>query len=60
MVIHPGAIGRFIGRQLQPFLRRLREEGSTISQLDSMLDFGDQNAVVGLPAMLERAGKYRS
>lgn len=60
VVIHPGAIGRFIGMQLRPFLRRLREEGSTISQLDGMLDFESQNAVVGLPEMLARAKKYRS
>jgi carboxyvinyl-carboxyphosphonate phosphorylmutase len=42
IVIHPGAIGRFIGMQLQPFLRTLKEEGTTISQLDRMLDFESQ------------------
>lgn len=60
VVIHPGAIGRFIGRQLRPFLQRLKEEGTTISQLDEMLDFESQNAVVGLPEMLARARKYSS
>lgn len=59
VVIHPGAIGRFIGMQLQPFLRTLREEGTTISQLDKMLDFESQNAVVGLPEMLSKARKYQ-
>jgi len=60
VVIHPGAIGRFIGKQIQPFLKRLREEGSTISQLDSMLDFESQNAVVGLAEHLARAKRYQS
>ena len=60
VVIHPGAIGRFIGKQLQPFLERLREEGTTISQLDGMLDFQSQNEVVGLPALLELAKRYQS
>jgi carboxyvinyl-carboxyphosphonate phosphorylmutase len=60
IVIHPGAIGRFIGMQLQPFLRTLKEEGTTISQLDRMLDFESQNAVVGLPEMLAKARKYQS
>ncbi len=59
IVIHPGAIGRFIGMQLKPFLHTLREEGTTISQLDRMLDFESQNAVVGLPEMLARARKYQ-
>jgi carboxyvinyl-carboxyphosphonate phosphorylmutase len=60
VVIHPGAIGRFIGKQLQPFLEKLRQEGTTLSQLDSMLDFQSQNAVVGLPEMLARAKRYQS
>lgn len=59
IVIHPGAIGRFIGMQLKPFLHTLREEGTTISLLDRMLDFESQNAVVGLPEMLARARKYQ-
>jgi len=58
VVIHPGAIGRFIGKQLQPFLETLKKEGSSISQLDKMLDFESQNAVVGLPEMLARARRY--
>lgn len=60
LVIHPGAIGRFIGKQLQSFLKTLKEEGTTISELDNMLDFESQNAVVGLPEMLARARRYRS
>lgn len=60
IVIHPGAIGRFIGKQLQPFLETLKREGTTISQLDKMLDFESQNAIVGLPEMLTRAKRYRT
>jgi hypothetical protein len=59
VVIHPGAIGRFIGKQLQPFLKTLKEEGASISQLDKMLDFESQNAVVGLPEMLAKARRYQ-
>jgi 2-methylisocitrate lyase-like PEP mutase family enzyme len=60
VVIHPGAIGRFIGKQLQPFLQTLKEEGTTLSELSRMLDFESQNAVVGLPEMLARARRYQS
>ena len=60
VVIHPGAIGRFIGKQLQPFLQSLKEEGTTIPQLDQMLDFDSQNAVVGLPEMLAKARRYQN
>ena len=59
VVIHPGAIGRFIGKQLQLFLRMLKEEGAAISQLDKMLDFESQNAIVGLPEMLAEARRYQ-
>ena len=59
MVIHPGAVGRFISRQLTDFLARFRAEGSTLSQLDRMSDFETQNAIVGLPEMLEMANRYR-
>ncbi len=57
---HPGAIERFIGKQLQSFLKTLKEEGTTVSELDNMLDFESQNAVVGLSEMLTRAKRYQS
>lgn len=60
VVIHPGAVGRFISHQLRDFLARLRAEGSTISQLDRMADFKTQNAIVGLPQLLELAQRYKS
>jgi len=60
VVIHPGAIGRFIGKQVQAFLHTLKEQGTTASELHRMLDFETQNAVVGLPQMLARARRYQS
>lgn len=59
LVIHPGAVGRFMSRQLTDFLARFRAEGSTLSQFDRMSDFKAQNAIVGLPEMLEMADRYR-
>jgi 2-methylisocitrate lyase-like PEP mutase family enzyme len=60
VVIHPGAIGRFIGKQVQSFLQTLKQEGTTESELHRMLDFESQNAVVGLPEMLATARRYQS
>lgn len=60
IVIHPGALGRFIGKQVTAFLQRFHREGSTLSQLDQMLSFEEQNEIVGLRAYLERAGRYRA
>jgi len=59
VVIHPGAVGRFISKQLREFLARFRAEGSTLSQLDRMSDFKTQNDIVGLPQMLELAQRYK-
>jgi carboxyvinyl-carboxyphosphonate phosphorylmutase len=60
VVIHPGAVGRFVSHQLRGFLERFRDEGSTLSQLDRMADFTTQNAIVGLPRMLALAERYKS
>ena len=60
VVIYPGAIGRFIGKQVQQFLAVFRAEGTTLSQLDRMLDFASQNEVVGLGEMLDLARRYSS
>jgi len=60
VVIHPGAVGRFVSRQVMDFLHRMREEGSTASQLERMQDFKGQNDIVGLPAMLELAERYKA
>lgn len=60
VVIHPGALGRFIGKQVTAFLERFRQEGSTLSQMDRMLSFKEQNEIVGLNGYLERARRYRA
>ncbi len=59
VVIHPGALGRVIGKQVEAFLHRFREEGTTLPQLDRMLTFTEQNEIVDLPGFLERSKKYR-
>ncbi len=60
VAIFPGAIGRFIGKQLMEFLQEFRAEGSTLSQLDKMLTFKEQNEIVGLPAMQALAERYKA
>ncbi|MEE8434615.1 MAG: oxaloacetate decarboxylase [bacterium] len=60
VAIFPGALGRFIGKQVMEFLRVFRAEGSTLSQVDKMLSFTEQNEIVGLPEMLSLAEKYRA
>lgn len=60
VVIHPGAVGRFVSKQLREFLARFHAEGSTLSQLDRMSDFKTQNEIVGLAQMLELAQRYKS
>jgi len=59
LVIHPGAVGRFVSHQLQDFLARVKTEGSTLSQLDQMADFKTQNEIVGLSNMLAVAERYK-
>ncbi|MEM7253915.1 MAG: isocitrate lyase/PEP mutase family protein [Pseudomonadota bacterium] len=60
LAIHPGAIGRFIGKQVSEFLNVMHQERSTIGQLDRMLDFKHQNDIVDLPAYLDTAAKYKA
>lgn len=58
VAIHPGSIGRFIGKQVAEFLTQFRKERSTLSQMDKMLTFAEQNEIVDLPAFLDRAKRY--
>ena len=58
IAIHPGSIGRFIGKQLEGFLQQFRTERSTLSQIDRMLTFKEQNDIVNLPGFLDRAKRY--
>ncbi len=58
--IHPGALGRFIGKQVTEFLERFRAEGTTLSQLERMFTFAEQNEVVGLSTFKDLARRYGS
>lgn len=58
VMIHPGAVGRFVARQVMDFLRQMRVDGTTLPQLERMQDFKGQNDIVGLPRMLELADRY--
>ncbi|HSS63324.1 MAG TPA: oxaloacetate decarboxylase [Gammaproteobacteria bacterium] len=60
LVIHPGSIGRFVGKQVAAFLEQFRTERSTLSQMNKMLTFAEQNEIVNLPAYLKRAKRYLS
>ncbi len=60
VVIHPGSIGRFIGKQVAKFLQQFRTDRSTLSQMDKLLTFAEQNEIVDLKAFLERAKRYRT
>ena len=60
VVIHPGSIGRFIGKQLAGFLEQFRTDRSTLSQMDKMLNFAEQNEIVDLEGYLKRAKRYIS
>lgn len=59
-VIHPGALGRFIGKQVGEFLTQMRERGSTVDMLDRMLDFKSQNEIVGLSEHLSAQARYKA
>ncbi len=58
VAIHPGSIGRFIGKQVAGFLEQFRTDRSTLSQMDKMLTFSEQNEIVDLKGYLERAKRY--
>jgi 2,3-dimethylmalate lyase len=58
VAIYPGALGRFIGKQAMDFLRRFRAEGSTLSQLDRLYTFAEQNELVELPRFQALSKKY--
>jgi 2-methylisocitrate lyase-like PEP mutase family enzyme len=58
VMIHPGAVGRFVSRQVMDFLQRMRADGTTLTQLERMQDFKGQNDIVGLPQLLALAERY--
>ncbi|MBI1186209.1 MAG: carboxyvinyl-carboxyphosphonate phosphorylmutase [Alphaproteobacteria bacterium] len=60
LVITPGALVRAFAFMGRAFFRQLRDSGSTTGSLDRMLDFGQINALLGLPEMLEEGRGYAS
>ncbi len=58
IVIFPGGTVRFLTRQLQEYFSSLRSNGTTAPQRDRMLDFGEFNALIGTPELLELARRY--
>jgi carboxyvinyl-carboxyphosphonate phosphorylmutase len=58
LVIYPGALTRFFAKAGLEFLGRLREEGSTESQLDRMLSFEQLNDLLGLPQMRQLEQRF--
>ena len=57
-VIYPGSLGRFIGKQVTEFLRTLHKEGTTVSQMERMFSFAEQNELVGLAGHKALAERY--
>jgi 2-methylisocitrate lyase-like PEP mutase family enzyme len=58
LVIFPGGIVRAIAPAAQAFYAALRANGTTASIRNSMFSFGELNAVIGTPAMLELGKRY--
>lgn len=59
-VIYPGALGRFLSKQVLEFLATLMRDGTTANRLTDMLDFADQNEIVGLSDHLRTAERYKA
>lgn len=59
LVIFPGALTRFFARAGLDFLAKLKNEGSTASQLDRMLGFDELNALLGLPEIQELDRQFK-
>lgn len=59
LVIFPGALTRFFARAGLDFLAKLKNEGSTTSQLDRMLGFDELNALLGLPEIQELDRQFK-
>jgi carboxyvinyl-carboxyphosphonate phosphorylmutase len=58
IVIFPGALTRFIARQAQGFLERLRDRGTTRDLLGEMLDFRELNSLLGLEQFKALDARY--
>lgn len=60
IVLFPGGIVRALARTAQDYYRSLFANGSTQPFHDRMFAFGDLNALIGTPEMLELGRAYRS
>lgn len=59
IVIFPGGTARAVSHALQDYYGSLREHGTTAPWRARMLDFDQLNALIGTPALLETAERYR-
>ena len=58
LVIFPGAVGRFLTKQVLEFLAVLKTEGTTESNLDRMCTFQEHNRLLGLERLEELNKHY--
>jgi 2-methylisocitrate lyase-like PEP mutase family enzyme len=60
IVIAPGSMVRAFTFMAQEFLRLLNANGTTALYRDRMLDFGEINRLLGLPALLAEGASYEA
>jgi 2-methylisocitrate lyase-like PEP mutase family enzyme len=58
IVIFPGGAARAVAHTLQGYYASLRASGSSAPWHERMLDFDGLNALIGTPALFERARRY--
>ena len=58
IVIFPGGTARAVAHTLQGYYASLRASGSSAAWRERMLDFEGLNALIGTPALFERARRY--
>jgi len=59
IVIFPGGTARAVAHALQGYFASLHGHGSTAPWRERMLDFDGLNALIGTPALLDEARRYR-
>jgi 2-methylisocitrate lyase-like PEP mutase family enzyme len=60
VVIFPGGVVRFLGRQMKRYFDSLHATGSTNAMRPEMLDFDELNDVIGTPQLLSLGKRYGS
>lgn len=58
VVIFAGGLARFLARQAEGFLQKLKDTGTTAAYMDRMNSFQDQNDLLELPKFEAMAKKY--